>query len=119
MISLDPDSVRVMGAWVLVKLDPRVKKTKGGIVLPGIVQMERVMEGTGVAVGIGTTQEDSRGKIPPTPLKKGDRMVFRGFLKDAAPLSNWGYDGDDFCFIHKRDIIGKIPEGLPIGMENV
>ena len=116
-MKLEPTKIKILGARVLIRLDPRVKKTPGGILLPEqVTKIERVMEGSGRVVRVGSATSDSRGPIHPVDLKPGDRVMFRGFLKDAAPLSTWGYDGDDYCIIHKRDILAKIPDVMDIGM---
>lgn len=67
-------------SWLLVKADPRVKKTAGGILLPDqIVSVERVMEGSGKVLRMGPRVKEEFGD----DLKEGDRIMFRGFLKDA------------------------------------
>ncbi len=72
--------LKLLDNWMLVKADPRVKKTAGGIHLPDqIVMVERVMEGSGRVLAVGPRVHDILGD----DLRVGDRIMFRGFLKDA------------------------------------
>lgn len=71
---------RPMNDWVIVKADPRRAETKGGIVLPQQELLaEKVTEGTGIILKVGPKIKEKIG----VPLEPGERIVFRGFLKDV------------------------------------
>lgn len=103
------------GKWIVVKADPRVKKTSGGIVLPDMqLQAERVMEGTGHILKVGSDRkaiEDYCGVM----LESGMRIFYRGFLKDA--FQDFGTDDDGLAIFLLRceDIMGIIDEDVVMG----
>ena len=102
---------RPLNHWLIVKADPRVKKTAGGIHLPDqIVQVERVMEGTGRIVKVGSRAHEKVG----VPLEPGMRICFRGFLKDAFHE----FAEDDGCrvfMLKADDVIAIIGEDIQMG----
>lgn len=102
---------RPMRDWVFVKCDPRVKKTAGGIVLPDqILAIERVMEGTGRLLKLGNGVEKKVG----VPIKEGDRICFRGFLKDAFHEFA-EEDGCRIFMLKADDIIALIADDVQMG----
>jgi co-chaperonin GroES (HSP10) len=96
---------------VIVKADPRVKQSKGGILLPDqTVAIERVMEGTGRLVAVG----DEVAKILGDELKVGDRICYRGFLKDAAPIAK-AEDGCQVFVLRAEDVLAVVGDEVDIG----
>lgn len=74
---------RPLGKWLLVKADPRVKKSKGGIHMPdGQVLAERKMEGTGTILKMGGRVSEACGGV----LEPGMRICYKGYLKDASAM---------------------------------
>jgi co-chaperonin GroES (HSP10) len=105
---------RLRHKWIIVKADPRVKKTRGGIELPDQqVAVERVMEGTGRILSIGNRQEirDCVGD----DLEPGMRICFRGFLKDAFQEFERDEDGCPIFLLRAEDVMAIIPEGVTMG----
>lgn len=104
------------GKWVVVKADPRVKKTKGGIELPDMqLQAERVMEGTGHILKVGKDREGIM-KACTLMLEPGQRIFYRGFLKDA--FQEFGEDPDDgltVFLLRAEDIMGLVDEDVVMG----
>lgn len=98
--------------WVLVKSDPRVKQTRGGIFLTdAITQIERVMEGTGRILKIGDEAKEKAG----IPLGAGDRIVFRGFLKDAFQEFERDEDGLTVFLLRIEDVLAVIDDNVHMG----
>jgi co-chaperonin GroES (HSP10) len=99
------------GKWVLVKADPRVKKTKGGIQLTDKeLGVERVMEGTGRILKVGSDREgilDATGGII---LEAGMRIFYRGFLKDAFHEFSTEDDGQTIFILRVEDVMGIIDD---------
>lgn len=97
--------------WLLVKADPRVKKTAGGIFLPEqLVGIERVMEGSGRVLKMGSRVAEYHGD----QLKEGDRIMFRGFLKDAFHE----FEEEDGCrifLLHAKDALAVLDEDVDVG----
>lgn len=83
---------------VLVKRIEAEEKTKGGIIIPDTAK-EKPIEGEVVAVGPGTRGED--GKLVPTEVKKGDRILFGKWSGTEVKI-----DGDDFIVMKESDIMG-------------
>lgn len=93
--------------WVMVKADPRVKKTAGGIHLTDeLIGVERVMEGTGRVLAAGSECED---------VKAGDRVAYRGFLKDVSRGMIAREDDCDIFLIREEDLLAVIGEGVTMG----
>jgi co-chaperonin GroES (HSP10) len=104
---------RPLHLWLIVKGDPRVKKTKGGIYLTeAITGIERVMEGTGHLLRVGD-RDEIRGKIG-YDLEPGMRVCYRGFLKDA--VQGFDAEGDNPVFmIRAEDVMAVIEEDVQLG----
>jgi chaperonin GroES len=66
---------RPLGDRVLVKRIKEEERTKGGIVIPDTAK-EKPQEGKVVSVGKGKYSED--GKLIPTEVKAGDKILFGG-----------------------------------------
>lgn len=100
-----------IGKWLLVKADERVKKTAGGIHLPDqIVTVERVMEGSGRVLKAGPHVAEDLGQ----DLKEGDRILFRGFLKDVFHE----FEEEDGCrifLLHAKDALAVLDTELDVG----
>lgn len=103
------------GKWIVVKADPRVKKTKGGIELPEMqLAAERVMEGTGHILKVGSDHKaihDYCGVM----LEPGMRIFYRGFLKDAFAEFATDDDGQPIFLLRAEDIMGIIDEDVQMG----
>ena len=78
-------------------------KTKGGIIIPDTVK-EKPQEGEVVAVGPGG--RDENGKITPTELKPGERILFGKWSGTEVKI-----DGQDLLIMKESDIMGVI-EGV-------
>src|SRR6201982_1745308 len=85
---------------VVVKRIDAEAKTKGGIIIPDTVK-EKPQEGEVVAVGPGG--RDESGKLPPTRLKAGDRVLFGKWSGTEVKL-----DGDELLIMKESDIMGVI-----------
>lgn len=103
------------GKWLVVKADPRVKKTKGGIELPDMqLQAERVMEGTGHILRVGSDREGILNACSEM-LEPGMRIFYRGFLKDAFAEFATDEDGQAIFLLRAEDIMGIIAEDVVMG----
>ena len=101
-------NVSPMKEWVLVKADPRVKKTAGGIILTDQLTMaERVMEGTGVILKAG------HGAIK--DVEPGERICFRGFLKDAWFDAFEPLDDCPVFLLRVEDVLMVIDDDVNMG----
>lgn len=113
--TLDIKKFTPHGKWIVVKADARVKKTKGGIVLPDMqLKAERVMEGTGHILKVGSDRkaiEDYAGFM----LEPGMRIFYRGFLKDAFAEFATDADGQPIFLLRVEDVMGVIDEDVVMG----
>lgn len=105
---------RPRNKWIIVKADPRVKKTKGGIELPDrIVAVERVMEGTGRILRVGDRHQIVQATCG-VELEPGMRICFRGFLKDAFQE----FEQEDGCpvfLLRAEDVMAIIGDDVEMG----
>lgn len=104
-------------SWILVKPDSRPDRV-GHIVLPDqLLQAERVQEGTGVVVRMPnecwSKDPKARKPIREVPFKVGDRILFRGFLKELNVVEE---EGVPLSLIHFEDILAVVPDDLVTGV---
>lgn len=95
--------------WVLVKADPRVKKTAGGVLLTEeLIKIERVMAGSGRLLKCGS---EAMKDVEP-----GERICYRGFLKDACHAAFTRDEDDCQIFLLKiADVLMVIPDSTEVG----
>ena len=100
---------RPLREWVTVKADPRVKKTVGGLFLTDtLTKIENVMEGTGHILRCGPQAAED--------VSPGDRICYRGFLKDAFhQVFEREEDGCQIFLLDVKDILMVIPEETDMG----
>ena len=77
-------------------------KSAGGILIPDSAQ-EKPSQGEIVAVGPGG--RDEAGKLIPTDLKKGDRVLFGKWSGTEVKI-----DGQDLLIMKESDIMGVLQE---------
>ena len=75
-------------------------KTKGGIIIPDTGK-EKPQEGEVVAVGPGA--RDENGKLVPTELKPGERILFGKWSGTEVKI-----DGEDLLIMKETDVMGVI-----------
>ena len=75
-------------------------KTKGGIIIPDTVK-EKPQEGEVVAVGPGA--RDENGKLTPTELKPGERVLFGKWSGSEIKI-----DGEELLIMKETDVMGVI-----------
>ena len=110
---LDWKQFKPMSKWVVVKADPRVKKTKGGIELPDMqLAAERVMEGTGRLLKVGPDVS----KAVNFAVEPGMRICFRGFLKDAFQGFLREEDDCPIFLLRAEDIMAILDDEVQMGM---
>ncbi len=104
------------GKWMVVKADPRVKQTAGGIVLPQQqLAVERVMEGTGHILKVGSDRKAILDYTGGIQLEPGMRIFYRGFLKDAFQEFTQDEDGQPIFLLRVEDIMGILDEDVQMG----
>ncbi len=113
---LDWKTFRPLHAWIVVRGDPRVKQTKGGIHLPdGQVMAERKMEGTGRILKVGN-RDEIRKKLG-EDLEPGMRVCYRGFLKDASAREfEPAEDGSPIFMLEVSDVLAVLEDDVQMGV---
>jgi len=112
---IHPDVIRPMGPYVLVSVEPRGEKTRGGLYRPNQdVGREHVMEGVGRVVRVGPGQLTDKGVTLTPPVEPGDRITFRRFLKDAIPLKK--VEDVEHCLLHMNDITMKVGDDVDLAV---
>jgi co-chaperonin GroES (HSP10) len=114
-MAYDPLKIRPVRNFCLVLADPRKEVLESGIILAVETGVEKVTEGTGRILRVGTGE-----KIPQIGLENGQRVVFRSYLKYANPVTcrlQWP-DGrtKEHFLIACDDIIAIIPEDMQVGV---
>ncbi|MFQ5441325.1 MAG: co-chaperone GroES [Thermodesulfobacteriota bacterium] len=85
---------------VLVKRLEEEEKTKGGIIIPESAK-EAPAEGKVVAVGPG--KKDDSGKLIPTEVKTGDRVLFSKYAGTEVKI-----EGVEHLIMNEDDILGIV-----------
>jgi chaperonin GroES len=93
-------SFRPLHDRVLVKRIEAEQKTKGGIIIPDSAK-EKPQEGLVVAVGPGG--RDESGKLIPTDIKTGDKVLFGKWSGTEIKL-----DGEELLIMKESDIMGVL-----------
>jgi len=87
---------------VVLKRIEAEEKTSGGIIIPDTAK-EKPQEGEVVAVGPGG--RDEAGKLIPTDLKAGDRVLFGKWSGTEVKI-----DGVDYLVMKESDVMGVLTE---------
>lgn len=100
-VGVDPDqietTIRCSEDWLLVRLDPPLDKTEGGIAIP-VVHAPPARTGVVVSAGDGRISEDGKTRLPMT-CAVGDRVLFepasgKGLPRvprETSERGGWGY----------------------------
>jgi len=98
------------GPWVLVLPDPPEHQYKGVLFMPEGNIEERLGHASGVVIAVGqgffNNKKRAKTKFIPLDISVGQRVIYRGHLKDANPIV-----GSSSCLIHAQDIIGELVDG--------
>jgi chaperonin GroES len=92
--------IKPLGDRILVKRIKEEERTKGGIIIPDTAK-EKPQEGKVVAVGKGKYSDE--GKLIPTEVKAGDRILFGKYSG-----SEFKHEGEDLLILREDDILGVI-----------
>jgi chaperonin GroES len=85
---------------VVVRRIEGEEKTKGGIIIPDTAK-EKPQEGEVVAVGPGA--RDDSGKLIPTELRAGNRILFGKWSGTEVKI-----DGEELLIMKESDVMGVI-----------
>jgi co-chaperonin GroES (HSP10) len=109
--TLNPSKIRPYGPWVLLQVDAFEEKTASGLYRPQGNLEDRLGNSTATVIGVGqgffNKGKRAKDKFTHSGLKEGDKVLFRGFLKDAnRPY----FDDNNCCLVHATDVIGIIED---------
>lgn len=110
---IDCERIKALGGWILVKPELPKRKTEVGLYLPEGNLLERLGHVVARVVSAGKGYYEMRGQrevFVPCEVSTGDRVVFRGHLKNA---NKWG---NGYCFLHAKDLIGVLEEGAELNL---
>ena len=82
---------------VVLRRSEEIATSKGGIIIPDTAK-EKPAEGEVVAVGAGAI--DTTGKLIPTTVKPGDRVLFSKWSGTEVTV-----DGEDLLIVKETDIL--------------
>ncbi len=85
---------------VLVERVESEEKTAGGLYLPDTAK-EKPQQGKVIAVGPGKKTED--GKLVPTEVKAGDRILFGKYSGTEIKI-----EGQEYLIMREEDVLGLI-----------
>lgn len=99
--------IKPMPNWVAIKATPRPSSI-GSILLPDqYLLSERKSEQAAIVVAIPSTCYTKKNKPMSCPVNVGDRILFRGFLKDLNKVT----DGDEvYSLVHHQDILAVVDD---------
>jgi len=106
-------TVTPLGPWIVVQPLKHSERTPGGLYKPQGNMEERLGYDQGIveAVGPGKPGYSKRTGAfhEHSGLAPGDRVLFRGFIKEFNKLSPYNL-ADGRCVLHQDDILGVITE---------
>lgn len=112
---MDPTKIRPRRDWVLVLDDPRKEVLASGILLPTETGAEKVTEGAGTLVRIGTGD-----KVKALNIEPGLRVVYRSYLKYANPIESeetWPSGVKKRYFLMScEDLFAVVQPGVEVGV---
>jgi len=94
--------IKPLSDHILIEPIKEEEKTKSGILLPQTAEKERPEQGKVIAVGSGKRTDD--GKIIPSEIKVGDRVLFTKYGPNEIKVDNKEY------LIAKEDDISAVVE---------
>lgn len=112
MSFLDPERVRPMNGWVLVKLDPNTKRTSSGLYKPDKAYEHIFRTGTVLKVGSGpwgkkegTTERTTVRR--PMDVKEGEKVLFIRFVANThtGEQLRQQYLGDKHVLLQEEDFL--------------
>ena len=89
--------LKPIGDRVIAQRLGSAEKTKGGLYLPDAAQ-EKPQEGKVIAVGSGRTLKN--GKVVPSAVKPGDRIIFGKYSGSEIKV-----DDKEYVFLTEDDIL--------------
>ncbi|MSQ25098.1 MAG: co-chaperone GroES [Dehalococcoidia bacterium] len=92
--------IQPLGDRVLVKAIEQSEVMRGGIILPDTAK-EKPQEGVVIAVGPGRVTDD--GKLIPTALKAGDKVIYAKY--GGTEIKE---DRDEFLILRESDVLAKV-----------
>jgi len=104
---MNVEQLRAHGPWVLVKPEAPKKMTDSGLYIPDGNLYERLGHTVGLVVSVGKgyfEEVNGKQKFVTPDVEPGDRVVFRGHLKDANKV-------EGYCFMHLKDLVGVLGDG--------
>jgi co-chaperonin GroES (HSP10) len=93
--------IKANGGWVLIRPDAEKEKTASGIIIPSSVTEYGHTLGTVLDARDMYATRD-KGILTKMPVSKGDRVMYRDYLKGMEPVE---VDGKPCCFIYIEDIV--------------
>ena len=88
-------AIKPIGERVLLKPIQTEEKTKSGIYLPKGTDKDKK---EGIVEDVGTDKDNK-----PLMLKKGDRVLYRGYSNEEFEIA-----GETFIFVDFKDILARI-----------
>lgn len=115
---LNAEKTRPLDGWVLCRAF-RPRLNVGKLVLPSTIEDKNVVsEGVAKVVASGPGPLGPKGKRTPTGLEKGDKILYRGFLRFGHQLGDmFGADATALIFLLDiRDVLGVVEGPGTIGL---
>ena len=99
--------IKPLPNWIAIKPVSR-PTTIGSILLPDqYLLAERKTEEAAVVVAVPSKCYTKKNKVVPCPVTVGDRILFRGFLKDLNKVQ----DGEEtLSLVHYTDVLAVIED---------
>ena len=112
-MDIDITKVKGYGPWLFVKVEEPKRVSEGGIFLTDGNLYERIGYVTAKVLSVSESYEETtksgKKKVVMHDVKGGERVVFRGHLKEANKFG-------EGCFIHVRDVLGVLEDGAELGL---
>src|SRR5580693_2518221 len=96
--------IKLTGNKILAKRLPREEKTHGGLFIPEVVcDRKEKFASYAEVIAIGPGNKTKKGRLMPTELKAGDKIVFDEWNHIDVKL-----EGREFIMTREDDVIGVV-----------
>jgi co-chaperonin GroES (HSP10) len=106
--------IKPLPSWIVIK--PASRPTSiGSILLPDQYLLSEIKsEEAAIVVAVPSKCHTKKNKVVPCPVVPGDRILFRGFLKDLVKVTD---NGEEMCLLHYGDVLAVIDDpNLSVGV---
>jgi len=112
MIPLEMGQIQAKGEWIICEAMVPVTESPSGLWLGKDMDKDVVTEGVAIVRSIGEGKVTKKGTVIPPPVKVGDKVIYKGYLRYAHQMGTlFGHKRDSRVFAIKSDDLQAVTVG--------